>query len=212
MLEGIRAGVLLTEILEQIQIDNDGFDYLTELSGVLDGYDRSKGARRIFLIWHRQTRVLMVKSAVRTSGLGNSGSRQDCHIRFEVMKDLPGFLEIINNWKAAGGNNNSLQDDREEEVVVVSQAIRERKATRTPDGWEITPKRHTLKTPDSQPGCFSVYEQLFKNEAAANQETRETIEKYMPAIGTAHNILVDRHEALQQRVERSEAFIMQMLR
>ena len=211
MLEGIRAGVLLTEILEQIQIDNDGFDYLTELSGVLDGYDRSKGARRIFLIWHRQTRVLMVKSAVRTSGLGNSGSRQDCHIRFEVMKDLPGFLEIINNWKAAGGNNNSLQDDREEEVVVVSQEIRERKATRTPDGWEITPKRHTLKTPDSQLGCFSVYEQLFKNEAAANQETRATIEKYMPAIGTAHNILVDRHEALQQRVERSEAFIMHML-
>ena len=33
----------------------------------------------------------------------------------------------------------------------------------------------------------------------------------MPAIGTAHNILVDRHEALQQRVERSEAFIMHML-
>ena len=57
-----------------------------------------------------------------------------------------------------------------------------------------------------------VYEQLFKNEAVANQETRETITKHMPAIGTAHNILVDRHEALQQRVERSEAFIMQMLK
>ena len=34
----------------------------------------------------------------------------------------------------------------------------------------------------------------------------------MPAIGTAHNILVDWHEALQQRVERSEAFILQILK
>jgi hypothetical protein len=76
----------------------------------------------------------------------------------------------------------------------------------------MTPKRHTLKTPDSQLGCLSVYEQLFKKEAATNQSTRETIKKHMPAIGTAHNILVDRHEALQQRVERSEAFIMQMLK
>jgi hypothetical protein len=43
MLEGIKARVTLTEILEKIQIDNEGFDYLTELSGVLDGYDRGKG-------------------------------------------------------------------------------------------------------------------------------------------------------------------------
>ena len=60
--------------------------------------------------------------------------------------------------------------------------------------------------------ALSVYEQLFKNEAEANKETRDTIEKHLPAIGTAHNLLVDRHEALQQRVERSEAYIMQMLK
>jgi len=128
------------------------------------------------------------------------------------MKDLPDFLEIINNWKAARGNSILTQDDREEEVLIVSQASRERRAAKTPDGWEMTPKRHTLKTPDSQLGCLSVYEQLFKKEAATNQSTRETIEKHMPAIGTAHNILVDWHEGLQQRVKRAEAFIMQMLK
>ena len=212
MLEGIKLGTTLKELMEQIQRDNEGFDYSTELSGVLDGYDKSKGARRIFLIWHRQLRVLTVKGAVRASGLGNSGSRQDCHIRFEVMKDLPGFLEIISNWKAARGNMNAGQDDRDDEVVVVSRTTREMKSAPTPGGWEVTPKRHTLKTPDSQLGCLSVYEQLFKNEAEANRETRDTIEKHLPAIGTAHNILVDRHEALQQRVERSEAYIMQMLK
>ena len=37
--------------------------------------------------------------------------------------------------------------------------------------------------------ALSVYEQLFKNEAEANKETRDTIEKHLPAIGTAHNIL-----------------------
>jgi hypothetical protein len=128
------------------------------------------------------------------------------------MKDLPGFLEIISNWKAARGNMNAGQDDRDDEVVVVSRTTREMKPASSPDGWEVTPKRHTLTTPDSQLGCLSVYEQLFKNEAEANKETRDTIEKHLPAIGTAHNILVDRHEALQQRVERSEAYIMQMLK
>ena len=36
--------------------------------------------------------------------------------------------------------------------------------------------------------------------------------KHLPAVGRAHNILVDRHEGLQQRVERTEAFIMEMLK
>jgi predicted amidohydrolase YtcJ len=97
-------------------------------------------------------------------------------------------------------------------VVVVSKATRDMRAAKTPDGWEMTLKRHTLKTPDSKLGCLSVHEELFKNEVAANQETRATITKHLPGEGTARNILVDWHEALQQRVERSEAFIMQMLK
>ena len=51
MLEGIKFGTTLKDLMKQIQLDNEGFDYSTELSGVLDGYNRSKGARRIFLIW-----------------------------------------------------------------------------------------------------------------------------------------------------------------
>jgi hypothetical protein len=41
-------------------------------------------------------------------------------------------------------------------VVVVSKATREMRAAKTPDGWEMTLKRHTLKTPDSKLGCLSV--------------------------------------------------------
>ena len=43
-------------------------------------------------------------------------------------------------------------------------------------------------------------------------ELFKTVAKHLPAVGRAHNILVDRHDGLQQRVERTEAFIMEMLK
>jgi hypothetical protein len=38
------------------------------------------------------------------------------------------------------------------------------------------------------------------------------VSKHLPVVGRTHNKLVDRHEGLQQRVERTEMFIMDMLK
>jgi hypothetical protein len=86
------------------------------------------------------------------------------------------------------------------------------KIVKTPDNREVTPKNHSFKTPDSQLGCLAVYEEMFQKEATINREVRETVSKHLPVVGRAHNILVDRHDGLQQRVERTEAFIMEMLK
>ena len=212
MLEGVQDDVSISHIMGQIQIDNPGFDYQVELSGVMDGFDRKKGSRRLFLLWHMQTRILTVKKALRALGSGKSaGAKGDIHIRFEVLKDLPGYLDILTNWKASQGLDKTPRDEDEREQVMTSKPYRG-KAVKTPDSWEVTPKRHTFKTPESQLGCLAVYEEMFQREATANKEIRDTVAKHLPAVGRAHNILVDRHDGLQQRVERTEAFIMEMLK
>jgi hypothetical protein len=208
MLEGVQDDVSISHIMGQIQFDNPGFDYQGELSGVMDGFDRKKGSRRLFLLWHMQTRILSVKKALRALGSGKSaGGKSDMHIRFEVLKDLPGYLDILTNWKASQGLDKTPRDEDEREQVMTSKPYRG-KVVKTPDSWEVTPKRHTFKTPEPQLGCLAVYEEMFQREATANKEIRDTVAKHLPAVGRAHNILVDRHDGLQQRVERTEAFIM----
>jgi hypothetical protein len=125
MLKGARDDALITQIMAQIQLDNSGFDCKYELAGVMDGYYRKKGARRLFLLWHMKT----------------------------------------------------------------------------PNNWEVISERHSFKTPESQLGCFTVYEEMFQKEANANREIRDTVSKHLPVVGKAHKKLVDRHEGLQQRVE-----------
>ena len=61
MLEGVRDDALISQIMAQIQLDNPGFDYKSELAGVMDGYDRKRGARRLFLLWHMQTEFLRLR-------------------------------------------------------------------------------------------------------------------------------------------------------
>ena len=212
MLEGVRDDALITQIMAQIQLDSPGFDYKSELAGVMDGYDRKRGARRLFLLWHMQTRILTVKKALRMSGhRSGTGTKGDVHIRFEVLKDLPGYLEILSNWKSARVQGKSPKEDEDGEQVMTSKPFRG-KMVKTPDNWEVTPKRHTFKSSESQLGCFTVYEELFQKEANANREIRDTVSKHLPIVGRAHNKLVDRHEGLQQRVERTEMFIMDMLK
>ena len=127
----------------------------------MDGYDKKKGSRRLFLLWHMQSRILTVKKALQTLGSCNSaGAKGDIPIRFEVLKDLPGYLEILNNWKAAQGLGKSPRDEDEREQVMTSKPYRG-KAVKTPDSWEVTSKRHTFKTPEPQLGCLAVYEELF---------------------------------------------------
>ena len=53
---------------------------------------------------------------------------------------------------------------------------------------------------------------MFQKEATSNREIWATVSKHLPVVGRAHNKLVDRHEGLQQRVERTEMFIMDMLK
>jgi hypothetical protein len=98
MSEGVRDDVLITQIMAQIQLDNPGFDYKSELAG---WWMAMTGRRELGGCSYFGTCKRKSGASGHRSGTGTKG---DVHICFEVLKDLPGYLEILSNWKSEKGN------------------------------------------------------------------------------------------------------------